>query len=125
MYMAVASPSVSGLVAIMTSFTSPWPMRSISSRILMSSWVTRFRGEITPWSTWYTPRYSRERSRAITSLGSATTQMVLLSRLSSAQMGHRGRSVRFWQQGQVCTLRLASRMASAKPWASSMGISST
>ena len=43
-------------------------------------------GEITPWSTWYSPWYSRERSIAATSLGSATTQMVDWSRLGLAQM---------------------------------------
>ena len=42
--------------------------------------------EITPWSTWYSPWYSRERSIAATSLGSATTQMVDWSRLGLAQM---------------------------------------
>ena len=33
-------------------------------------------GDRTPWRTWYCPLYSRLRSMATTSLGSATTQTV-------------------------------------------------
>ena len=86
--MAVASPSVSGLVAMMTSRTPPAETRTTSSFTRSSSGPTWFMGEITPWSTWYTPAYSRERSMAITSLGSATTQITDSSRLGSWQMGH-------------------------------------
>ena len=86
-----------------------------------SSGPTWFMGEITPWSTWYWPLYSRLRSMAATSRGSATTQMVDGSRLGEAQMGHRPPAVKFWQTGQQVTLRLASTMASAKAFASSSG----
>ena len=51
MYMAVASPSVSGLVAMMTSLTSPEDTRSTSWRMDRSSGPTWFMGEMTPWST--------------------------------------------------------------------------
>ena len=82
-------------------------------------------GDSTPWSTWYRPLYSRLRSMATTSRGSATTQMVLSSRLGEAQMGHRPPLVRFWHTGHRVTLRLASRMASAKSRAWSWGRFST
>ena len=121
MYMAVASPSVSGLVAMMTSWTPPLATRSTRDLMARSSGPTWFMGEITPWSTWYWPLYSRLRSMAATSLGSATTQMVDGSRLGDAQMGHRPPAVKFWQTGQQVTLRLASTMASAKAFASSSG----
>src|SRR5699024_4566177 len=55
---------------------------------------------------------------ATTSRGSATTQMVDGSRLGEAQMGHRPPAVRLRHTGQQVTVRLASRMASAKSWAS-------
>ena len=119
MYMAVASPSVSGLVAMMTSRTPPALTRSSSSRIRMSSGPMWLRGEMTPCSTWYTPAYSRARSMATTSLASATTQITPWSRSSSSQMAHLSRSVRFWQMGQVWTWALASRIALAKLSASS------
>ena len=51
-YMAVASPSVSGLVAMMTSSTSPWATRSSRGLIERSSGPTWFMGERTPWRTW-------------------------------------------------------------------------
>ena len=51
-YMAVASPSVSGLVAIMTSDTPPAATRSTRDLMCRSSGPTWFMGEITPWSTW-------------------------------------------------------------------------
>ena len=47
-YIAVASPSVSGFVAMMISRTSSCATRCSSSRILISSWVTWFSGEMTP-----------------------------------------------------------------------------
>ncbi len=50
--MAVASPSVSGLVAIMTSSTPPWATRSSRGLIERSSGPTWFMGERTPWRTW-------------------------------------------------------------------------
>ena len=50
--MAVASHSVSGLVAMITSATPPLATRSTSSFTRMSSGPTWFMGEITPWSTW-------------------------------------------------------------------------
>ena len=62
---------------------------------------------------------------ATTSRGSATTQMVLPSRLGEEQMGHRPPAVKFWQTGQQVTLRLASRMASANSCASLSGRPST
>ncbi len=83
-----------------------------------SSGPTWFMGEMTPWSTWYTPWYSRERSMATTSLGSATTHTTLWSRLDEAQMAHRpSPSVRFWQTGQQPMLFFASSRAAAKSWA--------
>ena len=100
-YIAVASPSVSGFVAMMTSCTLPSWSLAKSSRIRISSGPTWLRGEMTPCSTWYTPVYSRERSIAMTSRGSATTQMVEWSRVSSAQIGHISSSVRFWHTGHV------------------------
>ena len=46
--MAVASPSVSGLVAMMTSRTPPEATRSVSSLMWRSSGPTWFMGEMTP-----------------------------------------------------------------------------
>ena len=57
--------------------------------------------------TWYTPVYSRERSIAITSRGSATTQMVEWSRVSSAQMGHLS-LIHILSTGQFSTLNLGT-----------------
>ncbi len=120
--MAVASPSVSGLVAIMTSFTSPLPTRSTRDLMCRSSGPTWFMGEMTPWSTWYRPLYSRLRSMAMTSLGSATTHTVDRSRLGLWQMAQGpSPSVRFWHTGQKEMARLASVMAWAKAAASSSG----
>ena len=83
-------------------------------------------GEITPWSTWYRPWYSRERSMAATSLGSATTQMVDWSRLGLAQMEQGpSPSVRFWQTGQQWIVALALMTAWAKALASSSGMDRT
>ena len=84
--MAVASPSVSGSVAMMTSFTPPAATRSTRDLMCRSSGPTWLMGEMTPWSTWYSPPYSRLRSMAITSLGSATTQIRERSRRGLAQM---------------------------------------
>ena len=50
--MAVASPSVSGFVAMMTSRTSPWATRSSRDLMCRSSGPTPFMGERTPWRTW-------------------------------------------------------------------------
>ena len=47
-YMAVASPSVSGLVAIITSSILPFATRSTSWLMCRSSGPTWFMGEITP-----------------------------------------------------------------------------
>ena len=55
---------------------------------------------------------------AATSRGSATTQMVALSRLGEAQIGQRPPALKFWHTGQQVTERLASRMAVAKASAS-------
>ena len=124
-YIAVASPSVSGFVARMTSSTPPCATRSRSSRMRRSSGPTRFIGERAPWSTWYTPWYSRLRSMLSTSRGSDTTQIVVLSRLSDAHTGQSSPSVRFWHTGQVWTLFFASSTALAKRSASSCGSEST
>ena len=82
-------------------------------------------GERAPWSTWYTPWYSRLRSMLSTSRGSDTTQIVVLSRLSDAHTGQSSPSVRFWHTGQVWTLFFASSTALAKRSASSCGSEST
>ena len=90
-----------GLVAMMTSSTPPAATRSTRDLMCRSSGPTWFMGEMTPWSTWYNPRYSRERSMATTSLGSATTQITELSRRGLEQMEQGpSPSVRFWHTGQ-------------------------
>ena len=120
--MAVASPSVSGLVAMMISRISPWATRSRRDLMYRSSGPTPFMGDRTPWRTWYFPRYSRARSRAMTSLGSATTQTTPPSRFSLAQMAQGpSPSVRFWHTGHREMLFLASRMEEAKVSTSSSG----
>ena len=119
--MAVASPSASGLVAMMTSRISPPATRVSSSLIRRSSGPTRFMGEMAPWSTWYSPLNSRERSMESTSRGSETTQTTLRSRLGEEQMGQSSSSVKFWQTGQVCTRSRASSTLRAKASASPSG----
>ena len=59
MYMAVASPSRVGLVAIINSLTSSWVNRLNNSFSLSWSGPTPFKGDITPCSTWYRPRKAR------------------------------------------------------------------
>ena len=54
-----------------------------------------------PCSTWYRPLYSPALSKANTSLGSSTTQIKLLSRLSLRHTGHSSWSVRLQQTLQV------------------------
>ena len=122
--MAVASPSTVGLVAMMTSST--WlSMRANSSLIFSWSGPTPERGEMAPCSTWYRPLYSPALSKANTSLGSSTTQMVDLSRLPLRQTGHSSSSVKLQQTLQVWIFSWASRMAWAKLWASSWVMPST
>ena len=86
-YMAVASPSTVGLVAIMTSWTVSF-RRASSSLMHSCSAPTPSMGEIRPCSTWYRPLYSWVRSMDWMSRGLSTTQMTDLSRLGDAQMPH-------------------------------------
>ena len=47
---------------VMTSSTPPAATRSTRDLMCRSSGPTWFMGEMTPWSTWYSPGYSRLRS---------------------------------------------------------------
>ena len=78
-------------------------------------------GEITPWSTWYSPRKVRVRSRASTSIGSSTTQMIDRLRLWSAQMAQGVVSARFWHSPHSTVFRFTAVTASARARASSSG----
>lgn len=90
---AVASPSVFGSVAMMTSPTSTpsteVPSRTSSSRMRSLSGPIDLIGFSAPPSTWYSPRYSRVRSTAWTSLASSTTQILEASRRGSEQIRQR------------------------------------
>ncbi|SIE64814.1 Uncharacterised protein [Mycobacteroides abscessus subsp. abscessus] len=79
MYIAVASPSIFGLVASITSSTVSSCSLFKRSGILISSGPIPSIGEIAPWRTWYRPLNSFIFSMAITSLGSCRTQITLLS----------------------------------------------
>ncbi len=83
--MAVASPSMLGLVARITSVTPSASTRASSSFTRSCSGPMPSMGEIAPWSTWYRPANSWVRSTATMSRGSSTTQSTVASRRSSRQ----------------------------------------
>ena len=87
------SPSTVGFVAMMTSFTVPSFSRSIKDAIRSLSGPIPSSGAITPPSTWKSPLYSPKSLIVETSFGCSTTQIVLLSRIASEQIGHGSFSV--------------------------------
>src|SRR6478609_6725963 len=95
-YVAVASPSVFGSVAMMISVMSTPSTRSpilvSSSRIRSCSGPTPDSGSSAPPNTWYRPRNSRVRSTACTSFGSSTTHTTDPSRRASEQIRQRSSS---------------------------------
>ena len=74
-------------MARITSFTPPRAMRSVSRSIFRSEGEIPCMGEMTPPSTWYNPLYCRVFSTDSTSATCSTTQIVVWSRSSSAQIG--------------------------------------
>ena len=62
------------------------PSRAISSRMCNCSGPIPLIGLMAPPSTWYLPVKARERSMAMTSLDSSTTQMMSSPRRSSRQI---------------------------------------
>ena len=120
----MASPSIFGSSAIITSLTSSPSKRLSRPGIRRSAGPTLAIGLIAPPSTWYRPWYSRVRSMLITSLGSSTTQITERSRLGSAHTGQGLDSHTLPQISQKRILALTSSMASAKSRASSSGADS-
>src|SRR5262249_18588283 len=118
-YIAVASPSMFGFVARITSCTPSSPTRASSSLTFSWSGPMPSIGEIAPSRTWYRPRYSWVRSTATMSRGSSTTHSSVGSRLSSRQYTHSSPSAKLKQRRHQLTRSLASTMARARRLASS------
>ena len=118
-YVVVASPSMFGSSARITSCTSLVFRRSSSAGMFRSAGPTLAIGLIAPPSTWYRPRYSRVRSMLITSLGSSTTQIMLRSRRGSTHTGQGLDSHTLPQISQKRTFSLTSVIASISCCASS------
>ena len=119
--MAVASPSILGLVARMTSTTPSGSKRAINSRTRSWSGPIPSMGLIAPPSTWYRPRKPPVRSTATMSRGSSTTHSNVASRRSSAHIVHNSDSDTLKQRSQNRTRTFISLIAAVSRAVSSVG----